>query len=182
MLRRLLLGDMHGVFVAYPTGVHAVHVNTRRLIVRRRCAGHHVQRRLGHIRMRVTRGFEAPVELPFHGRNIHDVFVPVRRTQHERLETGVQHERCDGVHQLRFKKFNRRHFVEQQPPRIAVPQVHLLEVGIETSLGEQMRLHHRSPISQVKLRKLGCLRESQMAVGSPGAVGSHGHRQHFTLS
>ena len=60
------------------------------------------------------------------------------RAQHQRLEPGVEDERRDGVDQLHLQQFHRRHFRHQQPPGIALPQIHLLQILIEPALREQM--------------------------------------------
>ena len=76
-----------------PTRIHAVHVNSIGMIIRRRSARHHVQRRLGHVRMRMPGRFEFAIKLPFHRRDIHDVFVPFRCAQHQGLQPRIQNKR-----------------------------------------------------------------------------------------
>jgi hypothetical protein len=63
MLLLLARRDVHRIFVRHPAGVHRVHVDAVGVIIRRRGARHHVQRRLGHVGVRMARGLELAVEL-----------------------------------------------------------------------------------------------------------------------
>ena len=114
------------VLVAHPAGVDAVHVDPVGVVVGRRGARHHVQRGLGHVRVRVPRGLEVPVELALDGRDVDDVLVAARRAEHERLQAGVEDERRDRVHELRLEQLDRRDLVEEEPPRVALAEVDLL--------------------------------------------------------
>ena len=58
--------------------------------------------------------------------------------QHERLQARVEHERRDRVDELRLEQLDRRDLGEQQPPRVAVAQVDLLQVLVERALGEEI--------------------------------------------
>ena len=126
------------VLVGHPAGVDAVHVDAVGVVVGRRGARHHVQRGLGHVRVRVRVVLKLPVELPLHRRDVDDVLVALRRAQHQRLEARVEHERRDGVDELHLEQLDRRHLGEQQPPRVALAQVDLLQVLVEPALGEQV--------------------------------------------
>ena len=101
---------------------------------RRRRARHHVQRRLGHVRVRMARRLELPVELALHRRHVDDVLVALGRAQHQRLEARVQDERRDGVHQLHLEQLDRRHLGQQQPPGVPLAQVDLLQILVEPAL------------------------------------------------
>ncbi len=152
LLRSAMCGR---VLVAHPTGVDAVHVDAVGVVVGGRGAGHHVQRRLGHVRVRVAGGLEPSVELPLHRRHVDDVLVALGRAQHERLEASVQHERCHRVDQLRLEQLHRRHLGQRQPPRVAVAQVDLLQVLVESPFGEQAPAARRPPRAAGGLRQLG---------------------------
>ena len=102
----------------HPAGVDAVHVDAVGVVVGRRGARHHVQRGLGHVRVRVPGRLEAAVELALHRRHVDDVLVALGRAQHQRLEPGVEHERRDGVDELRLEQLDRRHLGQHQPPRV----------------------------------------------------------------
>ena len=62
------------------------------VVVGRGGARHHVERRLGHVGVRVRVGLEVAVELPFHRRHVDDVLVAPGVAQHQRLEPGVEDE------------------------------------------------------------------------------------------
>ena len=116
MFGHLLLRNVDGIFVRHPTGVHRVHVDAVELVVGGRRARHHVERRLGHVGVRVTRCLELAVELAFHRRHVHNVLVAIRRAQHERLEPRIQQERRNRVHQLHLQQLHARHFMHEQAP------------------------------------------------------------------
>ena len=99
IVQRVLVGD--------PAGVDAVHVDAVAVVVGRGRARHHVQRRLGHVRVRMAGGLEAPVELPLDRRDVDDVLVALGRAQHQRLQPRVEHERRDGVDELRLEQLDR---------------------------------------------------------------------------
>src|ERR1039458_3199452 len=63
--------DLFGVFVRDPTRIDAVHVDAVGVVIRRRGAGHHVQRRLRHIGVGMARGLGLAIELPLDRRDIH---------------------------------------------------------------------------------------------------------------
>ena len=140
VLGRLLLGDVRRVLVAHPAGVDAVHVDPVGVVVGRGGARHHVQRGLRHVRVRVPRGLEAPVELALDRRDVDDVLVALGRAEHERLQPRVQDERRDRVDELRLEQLDRRDLVEQEPPRVPLAQVDLLEILVEAALGEEVAL------------------------------------------
>jgi hypothetical protein len=54
--------------------------------------------------------------------------------------TRVEDERRDGIHELHFEQLDGGHFVQQQAPRVAPPQIDLLQIPIESALGEQVLL------------------------------------------
>ena len=87
----------------------------------------------------MARRLEVPVELAFDRRDVDDVLVALRRAEHQRLEPRVEDERRDGVDQLHLQQLDRRHFRHQQPPRVALAQVHLLQILIEPAFGKEMR-------------------------------------------
>ena len=60
--------------------------------------------------------------------------------QHQRLQARVEHERRDGVDELGLEQLDRRHLGEQEPPRVAVAEVDLLQILVEPPLGEEMAL------------------------------------------
>lgn len=60
-------GDLDGVFIGDPAGVDGIHVDSVGVVIGCRGAGHHVERRLGHVGMRVSGGLELAVELAFDG-------------------------------------------------------------------------------------------------------------------
>ena len=129
-----------GILVGHPAGVDAVHVDAVGVVVGGGGAGHHVQRRLGHVRVRVPRRLEAAVELALDRRDVDDVLVALGRAQHQRLQPRVEDERRDGVDELRLEQLDRRHLGEQQAPRVALAQVDLLQVLVEPSLREEVAL------------------------------------------
>ena len=117
----LARSEFGGILVRDPAGVDGVHVDTVVVVIGRGGTGHHVQRGLRHIGVRMPRGLELAVELAFDRRHVDDVFVAARRlalagAQHQRLEARVDDERCDGVDQLHFQQFDGRHFGHQQAP------------------------------------------------------------------
>ena len=91
----------------------------------------------------MPRRLEVPVELPFHRRHVDDVLVAPGSAEHQRLEPRVDDERCDRVDQLHFQELHRRHFVQQQAPRVAAAQIDLLQVPIELSAREQIHVSRR---------------------------------------
>ena len=85
-------------------------------------------------------GLEATIELPFDRRYVDDVLVARGRAEHQRLQSCVEDERRHRVDELRLEEFDGRHLGEQEPPRVAVAQVDLLQILVEVPLGEQMSL------------------------------------------
>ena len=167
MVLHLARRDLGHVFVGHPAGVHAVHVNSVLAVVRRRGARHHVERGLGHVRVRMARRLVVAVELSFHGRHVHDVLVTIRRAPHERLETRVDQERCNRVHQLHFQKLHTRHFIEQQAPRIPLAQIDLLQVLIELARREKLMRHQHVVKHEGHLRERGRMRETDALQRGP---------------
>ena len=135
---RLARGDLRRILVGHPAGVDAVHVDAVGVIIGGRGARHHVERGLGHVGVRMARGLEVAVELPFHRRHVDDVLVALRRAQHQRLQPRVDDERRDRVDQLHFQQLDRRHLGQQQPPGIAAAQIDLLQILIEPAFGKQI--------------------------------------------
>ena len=119
------------------------------------------RRGLGHVRVRMARGFLIAVELTFHGRDVDDVLVAVRRPQHQRLEARVDDERRDGVDELHFEQLHRRDLVHQQAPGIAPAQVDLLQILIEPSLRKQIALVRVVFRQQRHLRQLRGVRQAR---------------------
>ena len=138
LLRGLARGDLHRILVGHPAGVDAVHVDAVGLVVGGRRARHHVERRLRHVRVRMPRRLEVAVELPLHRRHVDDVLVALRRAQHQRLEARVEDERRDRVDQLHLEQLDRRHLGQQQPPRVALAQIDLLQILIEPPFGKEL--------------------------------------------
>ncbi len=77
------LGDVGRIFVGDPTRVDAVHVDAVADVVLGRSAGHHVERRFCHVRVRVLVGFVRPIEDAFHRRDVDDVLVSGCSTGHQ---------------------------------------------------------------------------------------------------
>ena len=138
LLGGLARGDVGGILVGDPAGVHAVHVDAVVVVVGRGGARHHVERRLGHVRVRMARGLARPVELPFDSRDIDDVLVASGRPQHQRLQPRIDDERRDGVDELHLQQLDGRHVGEEQPPRVPSAQVDLLQILIEPPFGKQI--------------------------------------------
>ena len=132
--------DVDGILVADPAGVHAVHVDAVGLVVGRRGPGHHVERGLGHVRVRVPGRLEPAVELALDGGHVDDVLVALGRPQHQRLQAGVQHERRNGVDELHLQQLHRRHLGQQQAPRVPLAEIDLLQILVEASLREEVIL------------------------------------------
>jgi hypothetical protein len=65
-------------------------------------ARHHVERGFGHVGMGMARGFEAAVELAFHGGDVDDVLVALGSAKHEGFQARVQDERSDRIDKLNF--------------------------------------------------------------------------------
>ena len=146
-------GNLDRVLVGDPSGVDAVHVDAVVVIVGGRRARHHVQRRLRHVRVRMPRRLEFPVELPFHRRHVDDVLVALRCSQHERLQARVENERRNRVDEVHFQQFDGRHFRQQQPPRVAFAQVDLLQIRIELPFRKQVLLSRQLLGQQPDLRQ-----------------------------
>ena len=143
LLGGLARGNLGRILVGDPAGVDAVHVDAAPLVVGRRRARHHVERRLRHVRVRMPGRLEIPVELPFHRRDVDDVLVALRRAEHERLQTCVEDERGDRVDEMHFEQFHRRDLVQQQTPGVAAAQIDLLQVLIELTAREEIHLAGR---------------------------------------
>ena len=159
MVLHLPRRDLRRVLVGHPAGIHGVHVNAVHLVIRRRGARHHVQSRLRHVRVRMPRGLVLAVKLPFHRRDVHDVLVALGRAQHERFQPRVQNERRNRVHQLHFQQFHGRHFRHGQPPRIALAQIHLLQILVKLALREERLLRREFLRQQRHLRKFRRMRQ-----------------------
>mmetsp|Transcript_40438 Transcript_40438/g.121843 ORF Transcript_40438/g.121843 Transcript_40438/m.121843 type:complete len:242 (-) Transcript_40438:1207-1932(-) len=138
-------GLLQGILVVDPARVDAVHVYPVLLsqIFRRR-SGQHVERRLGHIGVRMI-GHLVPVEFAFHCRDVDDVPVGPGRVSgrgcHEGLETAVEHEGRDGVDEHALHHLGRRHLVHFQEPRVGSAQVELLTVHVGGSRGQDRGGH-----------------------------------------
>ena len=104
------------------------------------------------------------IELPFDRRDVHDVLVALGRAPHQRLQAGVQHERRDGVDELRLEQLDGRHLVEQQAPRVALAQVDLLQILVELPFGEEI-LRTEVVGQESHLRQL-CGRRDSVVAGS----------------
>ena len=125
------------ILVRHPSGVDAVHVDPVVVVVGGGRARHHVERRFRHVRVRMPRGLEVSVELPFDRRHIDDVLVAFGGAHHQRLQTRVEDERRDGVHELHLEQFDGRDLGQKQAPRVAIAQVDLLQILVEPALREQ---------------------------------------------
>ena len=88
----------------------------------------------------------------------------------------VEDEWSDGIHELGLQQLDRRHFGEEQAPRIAIAQVHLLEIlvelalrkevrGIGQILGQQPRLRKLRRMGQASRRRGIALRECWLSTG-----------------
>ena len=140
------------------------------MVIGGRRARHHVQRRLGHVGVRMAGRLEPPVKLPLDRGHVHDVFVTLRRAEHQRLETRVENEGRDGVDELHFEQLDRRHLVQQQAPRVAPPPIDLLQIPIEPSLWEQVLLRAQLLGQQLDLRELRRVRESREVSTPPRKI------------
>ena len=80
------------------------------------------------------------VELPLDRGDVDDVLVALGRAQHQRLQARVQDERRDGVHELSLEQLDRRDLGQQEPPRVPLAKVDLLQVLVETALGKELAL------------------------------------------
>ena len=99
----LASGDFVGIFVGYPAGIDAIHMDAVGVVVGGGGAGHHIESGLGHVGMGVAGGFGVAIELAFDGGDIDDVLVAVGGAEHEGLEAGVEDKRGDGVDELDFE-------------------------------------------------------------------------------
>ena len=95
------------------------------------------------------------------------------RAQHQRLQPRVEHERGDGVDELGLEELDGRHLGEQEPPRVAVAQVDLLQVLVEPPLGEQVPLVGGLLREEPHLGELGGGRRARAQHGEPGRL-EHG--------
>ena len=93
--------------------------------------------------------------------------------EHQRLQPGVEHERRHGVDELRLEQLDGRHLGEQEPPRVPVAEVDLLQVLVELPLGEQMALIGRLLGEEAHLREIGRARRGSIEHGEPRRV-EHG--------
>ena len=103
----------------------------------------------------MPRGLEPAVELPFDGRDVDDVLVALGCRQHQRLEPRVEQERGDRVDELRLEQLDRRDLREQEPPRVPLAQIDLLEIGVERAGGEEPVAAGQILGEQRHLRELG---------------------------
>ena len=152
---RLLARDVDRVFVGDPAGVDAVHVDPVLRVVRGRGAGHHVERGFRHVRMGVLVGLEPSIKLPLHRRHVDDVLVEGALPQHERLQSAVQDEGGDCVHELNLEELDRPHFVQRQTPAVDPSQVDLLLIGVEPTVRVEMWPELRVLRRQEDLRERG---------------------------
>ena len=72
----------------------------------------------------------------------------------------IQNERRDGVDELHFQQFHGRHFGHEQPPGIALAQIHLLQILIELAFGKQTFLRGEFFRQQRHLRQRRRVREA----------------------
>ena len=93
--------------------------------------------------------------------------------QHQRLQPRVEHERRHGVDELRLEQLDRRHLGEQEPPRVPVAEIDLLQVLVELALGEQVPLIRRLLGEEAHLREIGRARGRSIEHGEPCCV-EHG--------
>ena len=59
------------------------------------------------------------------------MFIALRRSQHKRLQAGVQNVGRDGIDELHFQEFHRRNLRHEQAPGISAAQIYLLQILIE---------------------------------------------------
>ena len=67
-------GKRGRIFIGHPAGINRIHKDPVFRQIARRGVGQHIERSLGHIGMRMTVGLDVTMELPFHRRDIHDMF------------------------------------------------------------------------------------------------------------
>jgi len=118
--RLLSSRDFGGIFVGDPPCIHAVQVDAVLHVILRRGAREHVERSLGHIRMRVFVRLEIPIELAFHGRDIHDVFVSRGHPHHQVLELAREDKRGDRIDEVYLDELDRRDLGEPKAPAIFI--------------------------------------------------------------
>lgn len=174
MFAGLALGDVEGVFVGDPAGVHAVHVDAVVEVFGGGGAGHHVEGGLGHVGVGMTRGLESTIELPFDGGDIDDVFVEGGHALKQGFQPGIDEERGDGIDQLDFEEFDGRHLGQGQAPGIASTEIDLLEVAVELAGGEQFGLAFPFLGKQGEPGKFGGIHEAGDGIGTASENGSDG--------
>ena len=101
--------------------------------------------------------------------------------EHQRLQPRVEHERRDGVDELRLEQLDRRDLGEQEAPRVPVAEVDLLQVLVEVPLGEEMSLIGRLLGEEAHLREVGRARLAASSTASP-AASSTGSSSDWSMS
>src|SRR5690606_25386445 len=67
-----------------------------------------------------------------------DMLVATARAEEQGAELAAQNERSDGVDELDLQHLGRRDFAEAHAPAVHGSEVHLLQVRIELTLGEDV--------------------------------------------
>ena len=127
---------MPRVLVGDPAGVDAVHVDTVAHVVRGGGPRHHVERGLGHVRVRVLVGLEATVELPLHRRDVDDVLVALGRARASGLSRALSTNGATALTSCTSSSSTVGTSDERHAPRVDVAQVDLLQIGVEPALGK----------------------------------------------
>ena len=118
---RTLVGDPPGVDGRHQDAVLLEHLTGTG-------AREHVERGLGHVRVRVAGPLVAARELPLHGRDVHHVLAVRIRGGHRRAQTADEQERCRGVGELHLEHLERIDLLDRLHPA-----VHAVHVGHEAA-------------------------------------------------
>ena len=125
---RALVGDPAGV-----DGGHQDPVGREQLL--RAGAGEHVQRGLGHVRVRVARALVAAAELALHRRDVDDVGAARGRRRHRGAQPADQDERRGLVAELDLEQLDRVDLVDDLAPAVVRVQVGDEAAGVDRGAG-----------------------------------------------
>ena len=79
------------------------------------------------------------------------ILPQVNDGEHQSLEPSIENERRDRVHELNFKKLNRRDFIELEAPRVLLSEIELLPFPVSHPLRKKMLLIRLA--QQINLRQ-----------------------------
>ena len=122
--------NVRRIHFAHPARVNTSHVDTRVGKVRTARARQHIQRRFGHIRVRMSGRLEQSTKLALHGRHVDYEASRVVARAHETSQTGAQHVRGPRVYDLGLGELLNVDLVDLGRPRCALRQVNLLLVFV----------------------------------------------------